>query len=147
MIPLPLQALVGFGIAGCIAGIHALRAEVRAINVPKLPAKFRRRGRHRKPWWRRLSTMERWALAIQNAQEQAEIYTEPDWLDVLRADGYDTARRLGPREGLGRYAHLRREELDSTHERFLRIVGPSVWGTPVDVDEWAEPELAEVSRG
>lgn len=150
MIPLAIQAWIGAGIAGCVVGIHSLRAEVRAIHVPQLPAKFRRhRGRHRKPWWRRLSTMERWARVIQRAQETAEIYLEPDWLDELReqwqfgqVDEFD-ARPVGGAETYERLPWL----LDGpTTKEFRRIVGASVWGTPVDVDEWAEPELV-VSRG
>lgn len=130
MIPVAVQAWIGVAIGGCVAGIHAMRAEFRAVRVPKLPAKYRRpRARHRKPWWHRLSTMERWTLAIQRAQEQADIYVEPDWYDELRTRGFRPPDELRP------------EVLEGpTTQEFRRLVGASVWGTPVDVDEWVPVE-------
>lgn len=145
MIP-ALIAVIVLGILLCMGGIYNLRADLRGVRVPKLPAKWRRRrGRHRKSWWRR-STMERWSLLIQRARELADIYVEPDWMDDLRAqwtfgdvDEFDTV----PVGGAAGYTRLRPDALESTHEQFLAIVGPSVWGTPVDVDEWepVEPQL------
>lgn len=152
MIPLAIQAWIGVGIAGCVAGIHSLRAEVRAINVPKLPIKYRRRrGRHHKHWWER-STMEQWSRSIERAQrERVEAYDEPDWMEELREqwqfldiDEFD-ARAVG---GAGTYDRLPWLLDGPITQEFRRIVGASVWGTPVDVDEWepVEPVLV-VSRG
>jgi hypothetical protein len=152
MIPLAIQAWIGVGIAGCVAGIYELRAEVRAIHVPKLPARWRKaaRGRHRKHWWER-STMERWTRAIQRAQERADIYVEPDWYDELRTRGFRPIDvfDLAPVGGVDSYEQLQPAVLEGAITReFRRLTGPSVWGTPVDVDDWepAEPVL-QVSRG
>lgn len=151
MIPLAIQAWIGVGIAGCLAGIYELRAEVRAIHVPKLPAKYRRtRARHRKHWWAR-STMERWALAIQRVQELADIYVEPDWYDELRTRGFRPIDvfDLAPVGGVASYERLQPAVLEgAVTQEFRRLIGASVWGTPVDVDEWepVEPVLV-VSRG
>ena len=145
MIPV-LIAFGGLGLLSCAVGVYAMRAEFRAIRVPKLPAKWRRRrGRHRKPWFRRLSTMERWTLTIQRTQERAGIYMEPDWLAVLReqwafgdVDEFDTA----PVGGAASYEQLAPEALEGpTTREFRRIVGASVWGTPVDEWEPVEPQL------
>lgn len=153
MIPLTLQAWIGVGVAGCLAGIYELRAEVRAIHVPKLPAKWRRagkyHGRHHKHWWQR-STMERWARTIQRVEERADIYLEPDWMAVLReqwdfgqVDEFD-AREVG---GAQTYERLPWLLEGPTTKEFRRIVGASQWGAPVDVDEWepVEPVL-QVTR-
>lgn len=134
MIPLAIQAWIGAGIAACVAGIYELRADVRAIHVPKLPARYRRRGRHHKHWWQR-STMQRVARAAQ----QSQVHVEPDWLDDLRAtwhfgdvDEFD-ARAVG---GAGTYDRLPWVLDGPTTKEFRRLVGASEWGTPVDVDEW-----------
>jgi hypothetical protein len=104
------------------------------------------RGRHRATG---PSTMERAVAAAKAAARR--VAAEPEMLITgWLGDESGDLDRTGP-GGAGRYAHLRREELDATAERALLLVerglrSPSVWGAPEVVDEWElEPVLAGVS--
>lgn len=141
MIPITIQAWIAAAITACGLGIYAMRAEFATITAVRIPAKYRQQRHHGQHRRRRGEPSTMQSRTVQ-ALEQGALYAEPDWYQDLRATNFGADEFDSPPVGeLGRYAHLRREELDSTHERFIRIVDaglrpPSVWGTPVEVDEW-----------
>jgi len=97
-------------------------------------------GRHRATG---LSTMEEVAEAT---RRRWRAY--PELADSSR----DAAEFGNPAPAKGAYAHLRPDELDSTAERMLLLAErrkrlPSVWGTPMELDDWeTEPTLVVGAR-
>lgn len=94
-------------------------------------------GRHRAVG---LSTMQG-NVARAEARERRTLALRELALDEVTSWGQDF-NGPGP-GGAGRYAHLRRDELDATAERALVLAArgiraPSPWGTPVLDDVWAD---------
>lgn len=139
--PLEIFVFLGAAIIGLVAvGIWGLRASFRPVSGYE--------GRHRCAG--RLSYRQEWQLhrAIQaDRRTHAEfeaLLADRRWRGAFAdlADASGDAREFDtPGQVKGSYAHLRTDELDSTAERFWRLVEkgirpPSVWGTPSTVDEW-----------
>lgn len=125
------------------AGVWGLRASFRPVSLYQ--------GRHRGP--RRASYLEEWLLHRAIASDHRKRAEFAAALGAFAADralrefpeladaADDPAEFDVPAQVKGAYAHLRTEELDSTAERFWRLVDrgirpPSAWGTPSTVDEW-----------
>ena len=134
-IPLGFASL---GLSGLGAGLWLMRdAGNREAYVP----------RHRAPG--RLSYLQEWQLhrALQADERKRATFAAlvadrpaPAFPELADAS-HDAPEFDEPAQVKGSYAHLRTDELDSTAERFWRLVEkgirpPSPWGTPEVDDVW-----------
>jgi len=129
--------------------INALKFDVRFWAVVAWLALTRWRrsytGRHRAARGQSTSQVKcRSASDVEAQRWLAELTVPLELVPVAELPA------VAPKAGVGRYAHLRPEELDTTAERELRlaelgIIKPrSPWGTQEWADEWTE-ELAGVA--
>lgn len=147
--------MIWYPISVAVLGIANMTAFLLLGRLEFAPCSTRKPGRHRAQG--RVSWLREYRLHAQTTASRAHraaflslmVIPEQDeigeWIAAMHATESDefTGPPVG---GLGRYAHLRPAELDSTAERFYRLVElgirpPSPWGTPELDDVW-EPAMA-----